>query len=360
MFTFKDQEKLKKLILILLSSFPFMTLAAEVNGIQFSGEAVFDYNFLTSKGAPPALGGAQDNQYRFNSAQLIASKDMEQFYFFARLTYVPTSYKVSEAQTSTESIGVLKQFDFFYKVTPKLHIGFGRFLTTFGYESPMRSNNIAYNYSIARQTLYPIYAEGIRAKYQFFKSLNLTVSNYNRIPEATYGDDNSSAKATEVSLSGIIGKLAWFSGYIRSRDEQNEEKVNNDGVSLWSSYTLLDNLSLIGTYDHRSSKKDGQGKKFAQSFSGTIAYRFHSQSLYVRHEIVTGAGKIDEINGSADFKDANRVTSLTLGNKFTLNENLYLYAELRNDHSDKKSFSTKGESLTENLTLLTLGAIARF
>ena len=351
---------MKKFIISLLTSIPLSTFGAEIEGIQFNGEAVFDYNFSTSQEAPPALGGAQDNQYRFNSAQLIASKDMEKLSFFTRLTYIPTSYNMGGTQTSTESIGVLKQFEFFYKFTPQLQLGFGRFLTTFGYESPMRSNNIAYNYTIARQTLYPIYAEGIRAKYQFSKRLNLTVSNYNRIPEATYGDDNTSSKATEASLSGTIGKFAWFGGYIHSRDENNDEKVNNNGVSLWSSYALMNNLSVIGTYDNRSSKKDDLGKKYAQSLSGTLAYRFQNQNFYVRHEVVTGAGEITAINGAADYKGADQVTSLTIGNKYVLHENLYLYAEYRNDSSDKKSFSTQGESLSKNLTVLTLGAIARF
>lgn len=341
---------------ILISTFSF---AAEISGLTVNGEAAMDYNFLSSQDTPPALGGAKDNQYRFNSAQLTLKKDIEQLYIFSRLTYVPTTYTVSGTTTSTENLGVLKQFEFFYRLLPNLHIGFGRFLTTFGFESPMRNTNITYNYSIARQTLYPIYAEGIRAKYFITNEVTLTASNYNRIPDATFGDDNTSSKATEVALSGTHSKFAWYAGYITSRDEQNLEKVDNKGLSFWTSY-VFDNFSLIGTYDNRSSKKESAGLYYSQSFSGTVSYRLNAFNFYARQEIVSGASDINKINGSADFKDSDKIDSLTLGTRFTAHENLYLYAEFRRDRADEKTYLTKGGNLTKDLSVITLGAIARF
>lgn len=281
-------------------------------------------------------------------------------YFFGRLTYIPTSYTVSGTQTNTENLGVLKQIEFFYKILPKLHIGFGRFLTTFGYESPMRSNNLTYNYSIARQTLYPIYAEGIRAKYVAHEYVTLTLSNYNKLPDASFGDDNKSSKATEAALSGTIGKFAWYGGFLTSRDEKDLEKVDNKATSLWISYVFRENFSLIGTYDNRSSQKDSDNKDYAQSMSGTLAYRLEKHNLYFRFETVTGAKDINEINGSADYLNGDKVQSLTLGDKFVIHKNLYLYAEYRRDHVDKKAFMTHGGSPAKDMTLVTLGAIARF
>lgn len=358
--TLNKEVCLKTYLFAFLSMVALSAEAAEFNDLTVNGEAAFDYDFHTSQDNPPALGGMKNNQYRFNLAQLTVKKNMEKMYFMSRLQYTPTTYTTTGSNTATESIGVLRQLEVYYKATEDLHVGFGRFLTTFGFESPMRSYNIAYNYSIARQTLYPIYAEGVRAKYIASKHLTFIGSNYNRLPDATYGDDNPSSKATELAALLSAGNVNAYLGYINSRDRNQNGRVNNQGMSFWTSYVLKDTYSFVATYDSRTSSRAHERTNFSQSFSGTINYKNQNQNYYGRFEHVTGAKNINAINGFADFKNAGTVNSFTLGHKYSLTENIFLYGEYRNDKATDKAYLTRGGSYVRNVTALTLGAILHF
>lgn len=136
--------------------------AADLAGITVNGEVAFDYNFLSSKAAGiPNTGAATNETYRLNSAQILFKKETDQMNFLARLAYVPTAVVTTaapEAKT-TYNLGTLDQVEAFYKVTPQFHVGFGRFLTTMGYESLLKSENSTYNNTIAYQTIVPGYGE---------------------------------------------------------------------------------------------------------------------------------------------------------------------------------------------------------
>lgn len=350
----------KKKSLLLVGLIFSNAYAYEVEGINVSGEAAFDYNLVsTGNVAIPASGGAKDNEYRFNYAQLLLKKDADKLSFFSRLFYLPTTYDTGGNQ-STANLGVLYQLEVFYKLSPKLVVGFGRFLTTMGYESPFRTNNFTYNYTISRQTLYPGYADGLRAKYFAHKYLTLNLSSYNRFANSSFGDDNSTSKATEASLTGTIENFTWFAGYITSRDTSLTEKVDNTGASVWLSYKFWENATLVTSFENRTSDKKDSALLYTQSLSGTLAYTWGACNFAARYEQVTGADNINAINGAADFKTANRVNSITLTNKFAVDKNLNLYLEYRGDHADDKAFVKDTGSTVRNASMFTLGAIAHF
>lgn len=332
----------------------------EISGLTLSGEAAFDYNLVsTGDKAIPGAGGAKDNEYRLNYAQLLIKKEVDKFSFFSRLFYLPTTYDTNGSE-ATANLGTLYQLELFYKVTPKLEVGFGRFLTTLGYESPLRTINHTYNYTISRQTLYPGYADGVRAKYHFRKNIIAYLSSYNRFANSSFGEDNSSSKATEASVRGAFGDLTLFAGYITSRDTNTVEKVDNKATSIWAAYKFLEKASAILTYEDRSADSENTSMKYTQSLSGTLTYDLSNHHLVFRYEYVTGANDINAINGAADFKDADQINSITLTDRIALNEHLNLYLEYRGDHANKKAFEKDSGSIVKNASMFTLGAIAYF
>lgn len=346
---------------LLLAGLIFSNVHAyEVEGLKVSGEAAFDYNLVsTGDEAIPAAGGGKDNQYRFNYAQLLLKKDVEKLSFFSRLFYLPTTYDTNGNQ-NTANLGVLYQLEVFYKLAPKLDIGFGRFLTTMGYESPFRTNNLTYNYTISRQTLYPGYADGLRARYFAHKYLTANLSSYNRFANSSFGDDNSTSKATEISLTGTIQDFTWFAGYITSRDTNATEKVDNTGASVWFSYKFWENFNFVATFENRTSDTKDSALLYTQSISGTLAYTMGIHNFAARYEHVTGADNINAINGAADFKTANRVNSITLTDKIAIDKNLNLYLEYRGNHADDKAFVKDTGSTVSDASMFTIGAIAHF
>lgn len=353
---------LKKILTLTLacSIFTLSVQAEEIGGVNVTGEAAFDYNLVTLKNQSiPGGGGAKDNQYRFNYAQLILKKETEKLNFFGRLFYLPTEYE-SNGKQSTSNLGVLNQLEIFYKVDSKLQVGFGRFLTSLGYESPFRTVNHTYNYTISRQTLYPGYAEGLRAKYHFTPEILAIVSSYNRFADSTFGDDNSTSKATEAAITGTSGKLRWYAGYITSRDNNLTEKVDNKGASIWGAYKFSDPFSFIATYENRSADTKASAMKYTQSFTGTLVYVLGINNLALRYEHVRGANDINAINAAADFKTADKVESITLTDKIAIHENLNLYVEYRTDKADEKAFVKGNGGIVRNASMLTLGAIAHF
>lgn len=344
----------------LLASLSLSAHAVEYDGLSVSGEAAFDYNLVTTGDQPIAgAGGGKDNQYRLNYAQLVLKKEVDKLSFFSRLFYFPTTYDTGGTE-STANLGILQQLEVFYKVTPQLEVGFGRFLTTLGYESPFRTNNFTYNYTISRQTLYPGYAEGLRARYFAHKYLTASLSSYNRFANSSFGDDNSTSKATELSLTSKFEKVTLFAGYITSRDTNTVQKVDNKAASVWAAYNFLENATFVATFENRSADTKDSALKYTQSISGTLAYVMGIHNLAARYEMVTGADNINAINAAADFKTADRVNSITLTDKIAIDKNVNLYLEYRGNHADEKAFVKDNGGIVKNASMITLGAIAHF
>ena len=192
---------MKKNVLIagLLIMCGFSAQAVEISGLTVNGEVAFDFNFLSTKStAMPYTDGVNNEAYRLRNAQVLISKETDQIYFLTRLAYTPTTY-VSAVDTtgpttvtsSTNNFGALEQAEIFYKPMQNLYVGFGRFLTTMGYESLMKYENAFYTTTIAYQSIVPGYGEGLRAKYVAGDWLTATLSTYNQALYGAFGDDYS-------------------------------------------------------------------------------------------------------------------------------------------------------------------------
>ncbi|MEK2644072.1 outer membrane beta-barrel protein [Bdellovibrio sp. BCCA] len=333
--------------------------AADIGGITVNGEVAFDYNFLSSKDAAiPNTEGATNEAYRLNKAQVLLKKETEQISFLGRLVHTPTQYSPDGAATSKAYFGVLDQMELFYKVNPQLQIGFGRFLTTMGYESLMRYENAFYNDTIAYQTIVPGYGEGLRAKYTPGDWLTATLSTYNQFTYGAIGEDYAPTKTTELSVTGVLaGKLTWFAGYLIGTDAAVAPatgKKDNSASSVWASYKFMDNLMLAVTYDSRTFKFENTHTHWADSVSAVLTYGIGINNLGLRYEMVRGGNEIG-YGGAAD-----KVNALSVTDKIVLNDNLNLYAEFRMDHSDADSFLDKDGAPTADAQMVTLGALAHF
>ncbi|WP_415062359.1 outer membrane beta-barrel protein [Bdellovibrio sp.] len=347
-----------KILIVNLLMGSSIAYAADIAGITVNGEVGFDYNFLSTKSkAIPYTGDATNETYRLNQAQALLKKETDQISFLGRLVYVPTQYSKDGTTNNKANLGTLDQVEVFYKATPKLQIGFGRFLTTMGYESLLKSENATYNNTIAYQSIVPGYGEGLRAKYVATDWLIVTLSTYNQTTYSVFGEDYTPTKTTELSLTGVLGNFTWFAGYLLGTDAAvapTTGTVDKSSSSVWACYKILDNLMVAVTYDSYTRKNETSHTQWADSASTIITYGIGMHNFAVRYEMVRGANEIG-------YGAAETVNSTTISDKLALNDNFKIYLEYRMDQADKEVFfDTDGLVTKKEAGLFTLGALASF
>ncbi len=344
-----------RLLIALLSFASASAQAADLGGITANGEVGFDYNMMSSGNQTtgiPNTGGAKNNTFRLNTAQVLLAKETDQVSFLGRLSYTPTEY-TTPSGNSYSNLGGLDQVEVYYKAMPGLQIGFGRFLTTMGYESLMKYENATYNNTIANQAIVPGYGEGLRAKYVASGLLTATVSSYNRMTYSSWGEDQPSSKATEVSATGLLGDFTWFAGYLFGSDAATATTATEKTSSnIWASYKAMDNLNFAISFDSSTSNTDSAGTKWSDSTSVLATYGLGMNNLTARYEMVRGASRISYT--------ADTVNSLTLSDKIVLSENLNAYVEYRMDQADQNTFVDKDGVATKDASMITLSALAHF
>lgn len=306
----------------------------------------------------PYTDGVSDEAYRMRGAQVLISKETEQIYFIGRLNYAPlnvvtdVNHTDEENTKSTQNFGTLDQAEMFFKPMSNLYIGFGRFLTTMGYESLMKYENATYGTTIAYQSIVPGYGEGLRAKYVAADWLTTTLSTYNQARYGAFGDDYTPTKATELSATGKLGSFTWFAGYLMGTDTTATGKEERTASSVWASYQITPELLVALIYDSLTLKPDGSGAKWSDATTAQISYSLGMNNLALRYETVRGA---NELGYTGDT-----VNSLTVADKIVLNDYYNLYVEYRMDKSNEESFVDGDGDPTDTASVITLGALAHF
>lgn len=333
--------------------------AADVSGITVNGEAAFDFNFVSSKNAayPNSDGNGLslgNESYRLAKAQLLLKKETDDLSFTGRLAYTPMSYN-DGTKTTKAYFGALEQMELFFKVNPQLQIGFGRFLTTMGYESLMRYENAFYNPTVAYQAIVPGYGEGLRVRYLPGTWLTATLSTYNQFNYGAIGEDLTPTKATELSLLSNLDNLTLFAGYLMGADSTTTPGTNEDksATSVWASYKFMPELMLAITYDAKSNKVNGGTELNATSTSAVLTYTVDIHNLGLRYETIGKAA-------NAGYGTADKVDVISITDKIALSSNLNVYVEYRMDKADEKVFFDKDGAAADNANVVTLGALAYF
>lgn len=345
----------------------FYANAANIDGIKFSGEASFDYSFLSSKqNTVPSIGATTNESYRLNQVQIVAAKEAEQLSFIGRVIYSPT---VSVVQSGTpdnkaySNLGPLDQLEIFYKITPELSVGFGRLYTTMGYESFLRSENPTYGNSIASQTIVPLNGEGLRVKYNAGEWLTATVTSYNQSAFHSSQSTATPTKTTEASATGTVRDFAWFVSYYFGQDpavSPSTSATDKSASSIWTSYKFTPSLMAALTYDSKRYQPDGSHSHWADATGFVLSYGLGINNLAVRYEMVRGANELADITTGKTYGTADKVNSLTLTDKIVLNENLHLFLEYKIDQADENVFLDPDGVGKKDVSLATIGAVAHF
>lgn len=345
----------------------FYANAANIDGIKFSGEASFDYSFLSSKqNTIPATGAATNESYRLNQVQIVAAKDTEQLSFIGRVLYSPTASVVQSGTPDTKThsnLGPLDQLEIFYKVTPELSVGFGRLYTTMGYESFLRSENPTYGNSIASQTIVPLNGEGLRIKYVAGDWLTATVTSYNQTAFHSSQSTTTPTKTTEASATGTLGDFTWFVSYYFGQDPAvapSTSAVDKSASSIWASYKFTPNLIAALTYDSKRFQPDGSHSHWADATGIVLSYGLGINNLAVRYEMVRGANELADIATGKTYGTADKVNSLTLTDKIAMNENFKLFLEYKIDQADENVFLDQDGIGKKDVSVATIGAVAHF
>lgn len=355
----------KSLLLALVASaFVINAHAKDFNGVDVTGEANFDINSLGSgSNAYPGSGAAQNEQYRFNNAQLQIKKDANDISFFARLNYTPT--QVGTSTTSKSSLGTIDQLEVMYKINPQFALGFGRFTTTLGFESLMKSENQFYTPCVGGQSLVPGYFEGIRLKYTPTEWLSVNLSSYNQGNNNAYADDYSQTKAHELGVAGVTGNLSWFAGTFYSIDKNTSTPavvINRSMNDAWMTYKFNDYFSASVIYDNRIIKTENSSTEFAESTSAQVAYTQGLHTFGLRYESIYGADKLNTLTGTSDYyaSGIKQVNIINFNDKIAINDNLKLYVEYRRDTADQELLTDKSNQSKKNLDMFTVAASVYF
>jgi hypothetical protein len=330
--------------------------AADIGGITVNGEIAFDYNFSQDDFKVPYTGDAQSETYRINTSQILAKKETEQVSVLARLVYQPTEYSNGGTTNVKNNLAMLEQVEVYYKPRPNIYIGVGRFLTTMGFESVLRSENLFYNYSIAFQGITPSYSEGIRGRYVMSDLLTATVSSYNSSKYNMYSDDYTPTKTTEISANGALGDLQWFAGYFFGKDTANSPTTGtaeNSSSNVWATYRISESWLVGMMYDSKVYTPEAGGGGWSDDTAVLVNYKLWNNSFSARYEMIRGAMHI------GGFGNSDKVNSLTVNDKIALSENLHAYVEYREDKADETFTDSNGKQ-TKDTQLITLGALASF
>lgn len=330
----------------------FSAQAVEVGGMTVNGEVAFDYTSL-SGGANTNTGftaGTENEAYSLRDTTLTFSKDADVF-FNGRVTARKIGAD-NAAAAATDSKAYSAQFDSLeigYKVMPNLHLSFGRLQTTLGYEAIDRNANTNYSYSLAYGNIVPSFYEGVRAKYNVEGIANFTVSSYNNASkDGKMYDDRTKTKATEVAATGSVAGVTWFAGYLMGSDAGKKDLTTS---SLWASYNL-DTWKFALTFDGRTEKVADGATQFGQSTAARVSYGMGMHTFGLRYEMVYGA-KFLGYTG-------NEISSIVLGDKIAINDNMKFYAEYRMDNSKEEEFFNNKGDAKKDANALTLGLVAHF
>ncbi len=327
--------------------------AAEVAGITVNGEVGFDYQSLSGGTASTNAGFADKathEAYRFGGVTMTFSKDGDVF-FNGRSSVAPatTDGSVSNATLDHLEVGV--------KVMPNLSISAGRLQTTLGYEAIDRSANALYTYSHAYNLIAPFYFEGLRAKYQIDGIGTLSASTYNNTAATSqWGEKANTTKSTELSLTGTHADVNWFAGYLTGTDAN---RVALTTTSLWAS-RKFDAISLAVTYDAHTSKAENANTEFGQSAAVHAGYAWNKHNFAARYEMVYGAKFLFNNLATPVTVNTKEISSIVIGDKYAMNDNLKLYADFRMDSAKDKVYADNKGEAKKSASSFTLGAIAHF
>lgn len=352
--------KLARLLFAMLCLSSASAHALDVSGLTVTGEAAFDYNMLSSEDNKiPNSDDVLHEVYRLRNAQVLINKDAEKFAFTTRLWYKPTSYRAESGSPATESnttsiFNTLDQIELYYKPMSNLYIGFGRFLTTMGFESTMKAENAFYMNTIAYSQIVPGYGEGLRAKYVMNEMLTATLSTYNTALYSGYSDNYHPTKTTELSLTGKLGALTWFAGHYMGTDSPvGQTKFDRNTTGVWASYQITDSFLFTLTFDSITNKPVGGTNQTTSATTALATYTIGKNNLSARYEMVRGANYIG-------YGTSDRVDSMSFSEKYKLSENMNVYAEYRADKTNEKTLTDKKGAATDNVSIITLGALAYF
>lgn len=357
---------LRKTLICLLTISPLTVSALEVGGgIDLHGEMSFDYNAQTSgNNYYPGVNGAGNDQYRFAQAQLLATKETDDFSFLARLNYQPIELNIPGSATTKQSFGTVDEIHLLYKVTPEISAGFGRLCSTMGYESILRSENVFYTNTVAYQSLVPGYGEGVRLRYNPGEYLSATLSSYNRATYNLYGDDYTATKTTEVSVTGAWKNLTWFAGHYWGTDRETATTtpIDKKSTNAWVSYKFSDSLLASVIFDGRSQKPNGGTEIHAQSLTSLVSYTWQRHTFGLRYESLMGIKNLDALTDltGAFYSSGDSLQVWTIGDRIQIKDNLHLHIEYRQDVANEDIFKDKDDSATDHLHMFTLGAVAYF
>lgn len=332
--------------------------AADFSGVTARGEAALSYPIYTpGNDTLKYTGDGADQTYRLSQAQILLSKETEQMAFMSRLAFSPTEYSTATDPNSRSHFGNLEQLEVYFKPSSTLYIGFGRFLTTMGFESSTRMDNLMYLTTIAFSAIVPSFGDGLRAKY-VQGDTTVALTTYNRAPYNSFGDDRKTTKTTELSVAQNLGRASVYAGYLMGADNDATGAVKEEKTasSVYATYKLADNWTTALEYESKTSKFGEEDRShWADSSSFWMVYGIDKHNLGIRYEQVRGANEIG-------YGIADTVNSITVSDKIVMSENLNLYIEYRQDTANEEIFPDEDgvANSKDSAGVLAITALAHF
>jgi hypothetical protein len=292
--------------------------------------------------------GKRADEFNLNLAALEIVRDAAPLGFHLSLVAGNGADVIHAAES--EGFRHVYQASVIYKVNEKLTIEGGIFPSHIGFEAFYSKDDWNYMRSWPGE-LSPFYQTGVHAAYQFdshWSGEGYVLNGWQNI------NDNNDAKA-------IGGKIAYTSDRLTaSLNTFDGPELPHDNShwrhfgDLIASYKATTKLTLAASLDRGHQELPGDATANWLGIAGFGRYAFDD-----RHAVAV-RGSLFNDPDNAISGAAQKLTEETLTYEFRPVANLIVKIEGRHDHSTAAVFARKTNGLTDNQTIVVIGAVATF
>lgn len=270
----------------------------------------------------------------------------------ARKTSGKTLFRIDAAfgdmvdglSAATEPTRNITQAFVTYKPIESLALTFGKMYTPIGFEVVKAGENWQYSRSYTFNFAIPLWHQGMSAAYTVIPSkFTGTIYAVNNVggPISTSTGSNP---ALGVALNGTPAEQITANYVFMTTSEPAAGEGMRELHDVNVTYNFSQDFAAAADYTSGTQRKPSGISKDSTSWSGLSVYgkaRFGFYTLSPRYEIFDDSDSGYAINAAT--KVEQKLTSLTLTNKFDLDPGLEVRFEYRTDKSDKSTYFRKAD-----------------
>jgi hypothetical protein len=284
--------------------------------------------------------------------------------FYIGLMGGTTAYLVDQLGDKLAYSGLFRQVYGSLLLSPNLQVDIGKYMTPCGAEVMESNGNWNYTRSLLYNYAEPVLHVGARATYTASESLSAqlhVVNGWNNVVNHTSG------KGVGVQVAyAPVKPLPIVLNYMTTSESSGANgtgTLTNIGqrtmLDVVATYNLSDALAFMASFDS-GSQSNGVAAGKAASWSGMALYGKYSGALPVLSAIAFRFESYNDPDGfTTAFAGGQTLTEATITLEKAIDAAL-LRLDIRQDSSNKNSFTVAGAANSQSQLTATLGAVFAF